>query len=180
MLKWFIRSRLAAFERKFGYDVSYARAILDADLKAFFAMARLGGMGEYRRDVPREVYWGARLQGSLAEDCGPCTQLNVTMALADGVRPATIAAVLSDAADVPEEVRLGVRFARAAIAHDPAADELREEIEKRWGKRAVVSLSFAIATARLYPTLKYALGYGKTCQRVVVGDTSVVVARTAA
>lgn len=31
MLKWLIRNRLAAFQRKFDYNLDYARAILDAD-----------------------------------------------------------------------------------------------------------------------------------------------------
>jgi hypothetical protein len=31
-----------------------------------------------------------------------------------------------------------------------------------------VDLSLAITTARLYPTVKYALGHGKACSRLVV------------
>lgn len=29
MLKWIIRNRLGAFEKRYGYDMSYAREILD-------------------------------------------------------------------------------------------------------------------------------------------------------
>jgi hypothetical protein len=36
------------------------------------------------------------------------------------------------------------------------------------GPRAVVSLAFAIVTARMYPTVKYAMGFGKACTRIVV------------
>ena len=45
---------------------------------------------------------------------------------------------------------------------------------KRWGRRALVSLAFAITAARIYPTVKYALGHGKACMRVVVGGTPVM------
>ena len=48
-----------------------------------------------------------------------------------------------------------------------------EAIVGRWGRRALVSLAFAITAARIYPTVKYALGHGKACMRVVVGDTAV-------
>ncbi len=65
------------------------------------------------------------------------------------------------------------RFTRATLAHDPAADEYREAIVKRWGRRALVSLAFAITASRIYPTVKYALGHGKACMRVVVGGTPV-------
>jgi hypothetical protein len=169
MLKWLIRSRLSAFERKFGYDTSYAREILDADTSAFFAFAKVQGMSSWRRDVPLDAYYAAKIVGTIAEDCGPCTQLMVTMALGDGVAPRTIAQILqSDDLTMNEETRLGARFARAVMQHDASADALREEILRRWGPRALVSLGFAIASSRIFPTLKYALGHGKTCERVFV------------
>ena len=48
-----------------------------------------------------------------------------------------------------------------------------DAIVKRWGPRALVSLAFAMTAARLYPTVKYALGHGKACSRVVVGGAPV-------
>lgn len=173
MWKWLIRRRLDAFERKYDYNVDYARDILDADTAALLRFGRLNGLSVYRRDIPIDVYYAVKLIGTLTEDCGPCTQLIVAMALHDGVAPRTIAGVLEGNEDaLGDEIRLGVRFARATLAHDPAADELRDDIVARWGRRALVSLAFAIAAARLFPTIKYALGHGKACQRVVVaGET---------
>jgi hypothetical protein len=137
-------------------------------------------MGDYKRDIPKDVYWAARLVGSVSEDCGPCTQLNVTLALADKATPKQISAVLAgDEATMTDDVKLGVRFAKAAIAHDIAADDFRDEIVKRWGARALISLAFAIAVARIYPTLKYALGHGKACSRVTVAGEPVAVVRAA-
>jgi hypothetical protein len=181
MLSWLIRNRLAAFERRYGYDISYAREILAADRSAFFAFARLSALGAYRRDVPKDVYWAAKLVGTVAEDCGPCTQLTVAMALEDGATPRTLSSVLARRyASLPEEVHLGVLFARATLAHDVAADPLRDEIVHRWGPRALVSLSFAIAAGRVFPTIKYALGHGKACKRVTVAGEPVAVVRGAA
>jgi hypothetical protein len=180
MMKWLIRNRLNAFERKYGYDVTYMRELLDTDLGAFMAFARATKVGNYRRDVPRDVFWAAKIVGIVSEDCGPCTQLAVALALADGVDAVALSAVLTDdRARMSTEVKLGVEFARATIAHAPEADELRDEIIRRWGKRAVVSLAFAIVASRLYPTLKYALGHGKTCQRVTVAGQPVLVVRSA-
>ena len=39
-------------------------------------------------------------------------------------------------------------------------------------KRALVSLAFAVTGARIFPTLKYALGHGRACTRVIVGGES--------
>ena len=178
MLKWLIRNRLAAFEREFGYDVSYARHLLDVDTRAFLRFARIAGFSEYRKDVPREVYYAVKVIGALSEDCGPCTQLCVTMALKDKVDPRVLATVLEGTeAMMPDDVRLGVGFARAVLAHAAAADDARDEIVRRWGERALVSLAFALTSARFYPTLKYALGHGKACQRIVVGDETIAPAR---
>jgi hypothetical protein len=48
------------------------------------------------------------------------------------------------------------------------ADPLRDEIIARWGDKALVAIGLALTTARMYPTLKYALGHGRTCSKVVV------------
>jgi len=178
MLKWIIRSRLAAFERKYGYDLTYAREILDADTRAFFAFAKFNGISSYRKDAPKDMYWAAKLVGTVTEDCGPCTQLLVAMALEDGADRNVIAAVLEgNDAILPTDALLGVQFARAALAHAPEADDHRSVIAERYGQRAIVSLAFGICAARFFPTLKYALGHGKTCQRVTVAGESVAVRR---
>jgi len=67
------------------------------------------------------------------------------------------------------DASLAYRFARASLARDlEATDPLRDEIVRRWGDRGLVAIGLALTTARMYPTLKYALGYGKTCSRVLV------------
>ena len=181
MLRWLMRNRLNAFERKYGYDVSYVREMVDADPRAVLALSKVQALGNYRRDVPRDAYWASKLVGTVTEDCGPCTQLVVTMALGAGAEPRVLAAVLAgDDAALPADVLLAVRFARAALAHAPEADELREQITAKWGPRAVISLAFALTAARIYPTITSALGHGKSCQRVRVDGRDLAVVRSAA
>ena len=177
MLRWLFRRTVSAFERQWDYDASYLRDIIDASPHAgwrFFTAARLGS---YSRDVPVGALVAAGLTAVRSEDCGPCTQLGTTMAERRGVPPETLRAILTDdVAAMPDEVALAWRFTKAVLAHDPAADDYRAVILERWGPRAVVSLAFAITTARIYPTVKYAMGHGKTCRRVVVGGAPVPIA----
>jgi len=181
MLKWLMRRRIGAFERDFGYDTSYMQDILDADTAALMALARTLPMTQYHKDVPAAAWHTARIAAALHEDCGPCTQLVVTMAERDGVDPAALRALLAgDERRMPEDVALSWRHARAVLAHDPEAAPLREDIVRRWGPRALVSIAFAIAGGRLFPTLKYGLGHGIACARVTVGGDAVPVARKAA
>lgn len=181
MLKAFLRAQLGKFEKAYGYDMSYGREILDADLSGFLKFFRAMAFTQHRRDVPPAVYHAAKLVSVMSEDCGPCTQLLVQMAEQDGVPAEVLRAVLARKPSLlPADAQLGYRFAEAALAHAPEADALREQIEARWGKRALVSLAYALAGARIYPTLKYALGHGKTCMRVTVSGQVQNVARAAA
>ena len=131
-------------------------------------------LGQFRRDLPVEAWCTAGITAVRHEDCGPCTQLAVTMAERAGVSPAVLRAVLCDnPAAMPPDVALVWKFTRATLAHDAAADEYREAIVKRWGRRALVSLAFTITAGRIYPTVKYALGHGKACMRVVVAGAPI-------
>lgn len=178
MLKWLIKRQLRAFETTYNYDMTYARELLDTDPVAFRKFAKVMGIAHYRKDVPQSVWAAAKLVGTMAEDCGPCTQLVTTMSERAGVPPTVLQAILErDLEAMPEDVALGFRFAEASLAHDPEADELREQVVARWGKRGLISLAFALTSARLFPTLKYAVGEGKACSRVNIGGKSLVVAR---
>jgi hypothetical protein len=169
MLKWFLKRKLDAFERAYSYDISYARDILDADPAALMAFWKVVGMAGYRKGVPRDPWFAAGLAGVLAEDCGPCTQLGVDRAAEAGVPPEVVRAVVAgDVGAMPDDVALAFRFARASLDRDPEADALREEVVRRWGKRGLVSLAFAVTAARMFPTLKSALGHAKSCTRIRV------------
>lgn len=182
MLKRFIHKRLAAFEKDFGYDASYMHDLLETDFGAFRKWARATELGRYRKDVPPDVYIAVALVGVVAADCGPCAQLGITMALREGIPGATIATILrGDLDQMTEPTRLGVRFARAVIARDSiVVDETRAELERRYGKRAMVSLGFALCAAQLYPTFKWATGYGHACQRLEVEGTMIATKLVAA
>lgn len=181
MLRWLIGRRLAAFERTYDYPMDYVREMLAVSPRAVTAYGRIEGMARYCRDVPRDAYFAAKVVAAKFEDCGPCTQLVVTMAERAGVAPAQLRALLTrDERTMNAETALGFRFAEAVLAHDRGADELRDEIVRRWGKHALISLAFAIAASRVFPTVKYALGHGKACTRIVIGGDAVPVLREAA
>jgi hypothetical protein len=180
MLKWLIRRKLRAFERANNYDASYMHEVLTTDVSAFLTFSRATNLNKYRKDVPPELYYAATLTSSVTADCGPCTQLGVGFALGSGVAPATVAAIIKgDEATMSPDVALGVRFARAVLARDVEVDALREEITRRFGPRAVLTLAFGVMASQLYPALKYALGHGKACTRVVIAGQAVAPGRLA-
>jgi hypothetical protein len=178
MLKWFLRRQIAAFERTWNYDASYIREMIDADPRAMMVFGKVQGLSQYRKDVPLAAYCAAGLVAVMAEDCGPCTQLGIDMAQREGVDAAILRAIVArDYAAMPEEVALAVRFTEATLRHAPEADDLREEVLRRWGKRGLISLAFSMLSARVYPTLKYDLGHGRACTRLVIGGEARLVLR---
>lgn len=181
MLRWLMTRAVAKFERQWDYDASYLREIIGVSPRAAWMFTRAADIGKFREDVPLAAWTAAALVAVRHEDCGPCTQLSIAMAEKAGVDPAILRAVLQDdVSAMPDEVALAWRFARATLDRDPDVTWQRDEIVRRWGPRAAISLAFAMVAARTYPTVKYALGHGQACSRLVVGGAPLVVAPAAA
>jgi len=176
MFNWFAKRYLDRFGRQWEYDVSYMHDVLDAGgLEAIKPMMALQKVSAYRADCPPQALFTAGIVAARAGDCGPCLQLGVKMAERGGMQPAQIAAVLTQDRDaMSEDVRIAYDFARAAIARDGWDRPAREAVVRRFGKRAMIAMCYAIAVAGFYPAFKYALGAAHTCQRIHVGNTDVV------
>jgi|HubBroStandDraft_1064217.scaffolds.fasta_scaffold322492_2 hypothetical protein len=163
------RFAIRPFERAFSYDASYMRALLAASPATFLKFSLVTSLVP-RRDAPAEALAAAGVVATLREDCGPCTQIGVDIAVKGGVERRVLRAILAgDEVAMGETAVLAYRFAGASLDRDmETADPLRDEIVRRWGERGLVAIALTITTARMYPTLKYALGYGKTCSKVTV------------
>jgi len=173
MLKSILRGQLAGFEKTWNYDASYMLKLLDAGVSRFVRFGLVASLG-HGKSAPAEAAAAVRILGTLSGDCGPCTQLGVDMATAQGVAPAVLRAILAgDRPAMGEAAALGYDFARAVLDRNLGdADETRAEIARRWGEAAVVDLALALTTAQMYPTMKYALGHGRACTTVVVAGVS--------
>jgi hypothetical protein len=75
MLRWLFRRTVSAFERKWNYDASYLREMIDASPRAAWRFLSATRLANYCRDVPIEALVAAGITAVRAEDCGPCTQL---------------------------------------------------------------------------------------------------------
>ncbi|WP_240336822.1 hypothetical protein [Tropicibacter sp. Alg240-R139] len=104
-------------------------------------------------------------------------QLIVDMALEVAVPADQLALCLEGNAPAAGNVGLGFRFSQAAIENAPELEELRTEIEKRFGPSAVTAASFAASSGRIYPVLKRGLGFGQTCSSVQVKQTTIQVSQ---
>src|SRR5690348_12565831 len=85
MIRWALHKALGKFERSWGYDASYMHDMVDASPRAAWLFGRATAIGQFRRDLPIEAWYAAGITAVRSEDCGPCTQLAVTMAERKGV-----------------------------------------------------------------------------------------------
>jgi hypothetical protein len=181
MLKFLARLGLGSFSKRYGYDVGYMRYMLDASPAAFFKFAKLTALARHNEAAPRDAFFTAKLVGAIAEDCGPCVQLVVNMSREAGIAPDQIEAVLKrDLAEMNADTALGFQFADAITRRASSADEVREAVRAQWGDAGVVDLALAVQAGRIYPMVKLALGYAKTCARVRIDDAPVDVVKEAA
>jgi hypothetical protein len=181
MRSWLARRMLRATGKRYGYDTSYLQMMLKESPSAFFKFAGLMKAAGHREVVPIDASFAAKLVGALAEDCGPCTQLCVDMALEAGMPKDQIEAVLRrDSRAMNGDTVLGFRFADAVAGRRGDDDEYREAVRTQWGERGVIDMTMALQMGRMFPMVKAGLGYAKECQRVSVGGNNVDVVKQAA
>ncbi len=180
MIRYLLNKMLVAMRRRYDYDVRYMQEILQTDLPAFLKYLGFQMMAAHSAKVPAEPLFAARVRAIIWDDCGPCTQLMVNMALEAKVSPDRVRAMVDmDLAKLPEGTALVARFTELVLAHDPDADELRERIRALWGSKGLIAIAYSISSSRVYPALKYALGYGHACSRVQINEHTLVPTRSA-
>lgn len=180
MLRTLLHRQIRNLERAYGYDATYLHEVTDVSIPAIFKFMLFRAMAQHRERLPRDLGCAARIAAVLSEDCGPCTQLVVDMALEAGMAPRRIAALLrGDLEQAGEEAELGFRYGIAVATNTAEAADLADRVERRYGKRALVSMAYSVASARVYPALKRGLGHGAACTRIRVADDSIAILRAA-
>jgi hypothetical protein len=174
MLKWFLHHYIRNMEKRYNYDATYLHELADTSTTAFRKYLKAQMAPRWRANVPWPVWHAAGIAGALVEDCGPCVQIASDMAMEAGLPPQTVKALLSGA-PAPADAQLAFDYGRALLNASGNLDDLREQVENRWGKEGAIALSFAPMYARNFPVLKRALGHAKTCQRVRIGTDDVAV-----
>ncbi len=169
MLRRFILTRITAAEKDLGVSLDYCRFIIRVSLRAFFKFAKFLAVDEYRRVLPPGPCYVARIVATQHEDCGTCVQIAINQAKKAGVPTELLRAVLDGKLDaLPEELRDAYHFAEAVLTANGEVDTWRERIRLRYGDEGLIEMALAIATCRVFPTIKRALGYAVSCSAVAV------------
>jgi alkylhydroperoxidase family enzyme len=169
MLRRLILGRVSVAEKALGVPLDYCKFMIRTSLRASFKFAKFLAVDEYRRVLPASPCYVARIVTTRHEDCGTCVQIAVNQAKKAGVPPDVLRAVLDGNLEaLPEELREAYRFAEAVLTGSGEEDAWRERIRLRYGDEGLIEMALAIATCRVFPTVKRALGYAVSCSAVPV------------
>lgn len=169
MLKKLVERLIRKQEAVTGESADFLRDIHAGSPAAFWRFALFVPMNRHRGTLPLDASWAVRIAAVHEEDCGPCLQTVINLSLAAGVNPRIVrAAVSEDLTAMDEETRLAFEFARHLSRRDIRSEDLRVTIERKWGKAGLAEIALAMASTRVFPTLKRAMGYGQACERVVI------------
>ncbi len=156
------------FEAHYHYDSTYMRELLECSPEGYAKFADFLPLSAHREWLARDEYWLAKIAAMQVEDCGDCLQLNVRMALEAGVPKAWVEAAISGGEALPEALREVYAFARGVAANTLDDQALIERVGQRFDKGGLLELGLCIATARMFPTIKRALGYTRSCNLISI------------
>jgi len=180
MHRWLLTKLLEWGKTQIGdVNMDYAYHLRDVAPSWLWRFSMIKVVEGNRKHVPAAPYHAAGMAAAMVEDCGPCVQIHVNLALKDKVSPDVLRALAARQFEgVPADVALAFKYGEA-VARGEMADDMRDEIRAKWSEHGLIELAFAIATARFYPGLKRGLGFAHTCERVVVEDRVTPTAKAA-
>lgn len=163
MLNRIIDHMISKQERKLGAPLDYLREIAGESRAALIKLALAMPLTRHREVLPKTVYHLASVVTTQHEDCGECLKITVLAAMNDDVPGHYLRATLDGNYHLlPTPLEEVCLFAKA-LARGEDSTELRESLRTRYGAKGLVELGLVIAGARMFPTLKKAMGAASAC-----------------
>ena len=180
MNRWLLTKLLTWSKTQIGdVNMDYAYHLRDVAPGRLWRYSMIKVVEGDRKFVPVAAYHAAGMAAAMVEDCGPCVQIHVNLALKDGVDAGVLRALAARRLEnVSAEVALAFMYGDA-VAQGAMADEMRDQIRAKWGEQGLIELAFTIAVARFYPAVKRGMGYAQTCERVVIDNRATPTAKAA-
>lgn len=169
MIRRWIEKKFKAFEETTGESADYMRDLLNHSPRGFFLFMLFMPLTSFRGRLSKEAFHIARIYTIQHEDCGPCLQTVVAMAALGGVDPALIQAALqNNKAALPKDLAAVAEFTQAVLERKLELEDAREIITQFFGEKGVTELALVIASVRVYPVVKRAMGYARSCSKVQI------------
>lgn len=168
MLNRLIDHMIAKEEHKLGARLDSLRVIASESESAFFKLALAMPLARHRQVLPKTAYHLAALVSTQNEDCGECVEIAVQAAQKNEVPSHYIRAALDHNFHLlPAPLEEVCAFADA-MAQGVDRNDLRESLRERYGAKGLMELGLVIASSRVFPTLKRAMGRSTACSKALI------------
>lgn len=156
------------FEAHYKYDGTFMRELLENSPKGLEKFNNFLPLSAHKEKLGPEDYWVAKLATMQVEDCGECLQLNVRMALEAGISKDLVRATINGGNGLPTNLKDVYHYAKSVAGHDLVDNDLMARIEACYDKGSLLEFGICIATAKVFPTIKRAVGYTKACSLIKI------------
>lgn len=154
--------QINGFEKHYQYDTTYMREMLAASVAMYDKFNNIMPLVSHRELLDVDTYMVAKLATMAFEDCGECLQLNIKMAQEQEVSENIIHGAINGGKGLSAELKDIHDFA-LMISNNTRDERLVKLVESRLNKGQLLELGIAVATTKIFPVLKRALGYAKSC-----------------
>ena len=156
------------FGETYQYDVTYMHKLYDVSPQGYRLFENVLPMAAYHHKLPTDAYYVAKIETIRDEDCGPCLQLSIDMAQEAGISADLLRVALDPDTPMDEPLEDIRQFTRAVVRNKPQDKAVAKRVRKRYGEEGLAELALCIASCRIFPTIKRAMGYDKSCSLVKV------------
>ncbi|TWT37493.1 hypothetical protein KOR34_24450 [Posidoniimonas corsicana] len=158
-----LHDEIRAFEQHYGYDAAYLHDLLDRSPAAFEVFLSARQMSSFRQALPADAYYTAAVTVMQRLDCGACLQLNLRMAIEQGVARELLDTLLDHPEDLPPVLSAVRQVALDVHQQRQPREEIVRTVEDAYGAAAYGELALCVTGTAMYPTLKRALRKEAAC-----------------
>ena len=156
------------FESHYQYDSTYMREMLETSPAGYNKFNNAMSLVGHRELLDKDTYWVAKLAAMRSEDCGECLQLNVRMAKESDVDTEVIRGAISQGQGLADALKDVHDYAVGVSLNSLTDSALVARVESRLNKGQLLELGVCVSTAKLFPVIKRAVGYTKSCSLIEI------------
>ncbi len=160
---------LEGYSAHYNYDVSYMKSMLKEAPSAYETFEGFLPMASYSNKIENDVFFVAQLTAMKNEDCGSCLQLIVDKAIEAGVEKNIIEELMfNEGKNLDDELKDVYEFTLAVVTYEEVDKNLYDKMNWTYSKEIMVELSLAIASCKVFPTLKRVLNNFESCSLIKI------------
>jgi predicted nucleotidyltransferase len=164
MLRTIFNYLLTSGERQLGESVDWARYMLKTSIGATLKYFMFIPFSTHGRKASSNEITVARLISVKKESCGSCVQIEINLAKQFGVKREVIQSTLrGEYSMLGPNLELVAKFSESILTQDGNEMELKRKLVEIFGEKIHVEICLALATAKVYPIAKRAMGFATAC-----------------